>query len=74
MFYCIVCSKPHDEMIVESKVFEKGFYIDPFWGEKMHLGMCGKDNNMEIIKDKITQNTIQESFPELEKLETRLNV
>ncbi|MGE7766806.1 DUF3973 domain-containing protein [Peribacillus sp. NPDC096540] len=43
MYYCIVCSKLHNQKSVDSKIFESGFYIDPFLENKVHLGMCNKE-------------------------------
>ncbi|WP_377864155.1 DUF3973 domain-containing protein [Bacillus sp. R86525] len=40
MFYCINCSEIHHEKHSNDKVFKNGFYIDPFLGDRYHLGMC----------------------------------
>ncbi|PFJ19577.1 hypothetical protein COD67_08510 [Bacillus cereus] len=40
MFYCINCSDIHHEKHPNDKVFKNGFYIDPFLGDRYHLGMC----------------------------------
>ncbi|MED1089784.1 DUF3973 domain-containing protein [Bacillus paramycoides] len=40
MFYCINCSEIHHEKNPNDKVFKNGFYIDPFLGDRYHLGMC----------------------------------
>ncbi|QUG86079.1 DUF3973 domain-containing protein [Bacillus nitratireducens] len=40
MFYCINCSEIHHEKHPSDKVFKNGFYIDPFLGDRYHLGMC----------------------------------
>ncbi|KEK24518.1 DUF3973 domain-containing protein [Bacillus gaemokensis] len=40
MYYCINCSEIHQKRDLKDKVFKNGFYIDPFLGERYHLGMC----------------------------------
>ncbi|WP_459503255.1 DUF3973 domain-containing protein [Bacillus sp. C1] len=40
MYYCIHCSEIHHEESTTDRVFKNGFYIDPFLGERYHLGMC----------------------------------
>ncbi|PGM97787.1 DUF3973 domain-containing protein [Bacillus cereus] len=40
MFYCINCSEIHNKKHPNDKVFKNGFYIDPFLGDRYHLGMC----------------------------------
>ncbi|WP_429753485.1 MULTISPECIES: DUF3973 domain-containing protein [unclassified Bacillus (in: firmicutes)] len=40
MYYCISCSEIHYKRNATDKVFENGFYIDPFGGRRLHLGMC----------------------------------
>jgi hypothetical protein len=78
MFYCVVCSQLLNEKNVESKIFEKGFYIDPFRGEKFHLGMCvgmcDKKENTDRKQDIITQNTIQEGLLKSEKIMDYLSI
>ncbi|MEW4209422.1 DUF3973 domain-containing protein [Priestia megaterium] len=39
MYYCVRCSKLHDEQEKEN-IFQNGFYIDPYLLQKVHLGMC----------------------------------
>ncbi len=39
MYYCVRCSKFHDEQEKEN-IFQNGFYIDPYLLQKVHLGMC----------------------------------
>ncbi|EMA6342582.1 DUF3973 domain-containing protein [Bacillus cytotoxicus] len=40
MYYCISCSEIHLKKSNNDKIFKNGFYIDPFLGERYHLGMC----------------------------------
>ncbi len=47
MFYCINCSDIHHEKHPNDKVFKNGFYIDPFLGDRYHLGMCKDAQNHE---------------------------
>ncbi|WP_141501790.1 DUF3973 domain-containing protein [Bacillus wiedmannii] len=47
MFYCINCSDIHHEKHANDKVFKNGFYIDPFLGDRYHLGMCTDAQNHE---------------------------
>ncbi|MBG9792784.1 group-specific protein [Paenibacillus dendritiformis] len=42
VFYCIVCSRLHEECGTEDWVFEHAIYIEPMLGEKIQLGMCNK--------------------------------
>lgn len=52
-YYCTVCSNLHNEENIPGKVFEKGFYIEPGTGARIHLGTCdicdmeGKGENIQ---------------------------
>ena len=63
MFYCINCSEIHHEKHPNDKVFKNGFYIDPFLGDRYHLGMCTDAQNHEtgellLATKKIRHNSI----------------
>ncbi|HDX9589104.1 TPA: DUF3973 domain-containing protein [Bacillus pseudomycoides] len=72
MYYCIVCSQLQNEEIVKSEIFENGFYIDPFLGEKVHLGMCidtcGKKASLGNKQEKITENATQKKIIHSQKI------
>ncbi|OPH57789.1 hypothetical protein BC351_04600 [Paenibacillus ferrarius] len=53
-YYCIVCSRLHDDRYNHGRVFEKGFYIDTRTGSRIHLGMCDEEDN-RLIQDHIHQ-------------------
>ncbi|KFN01965.1 DUF3973 domain-containing protein [Bacillus clarus] len=69
MFYCINCSEIHHEKHVSDKVFKNGFYIDPFLGERYHLGMCKdvhhheKAEVMLTTKETETPQSIMNTLP-----------
>lgn len=55
MFYCIVCSRMHQEEDTGGKVFKNGFYIDPL-GKKIHLGMCVREGSRKSrSRDKLLE-------------------
>ncbi|MEH7328730.1 hypothetical protein CN330_18080 [Priestia megaterium] len=52
MYYCVTCCRLQNENVIKSTLFENGFYIDPFLGEKIPLGMCAHRCNHELCKKK----------------------
>jgi hypothetical protein len=58
MFYCINCSEIHHEKHQNDKVFKNGFYIDPFLGDRYHLGMCTDAQEHEAEKVLLTEKKI----------------
>lgn len=46
MYYCIICSEIHHQLENDVRVFENGFYVDPLFGGKLHLGMCNKESGI----------------------------
>ncbi|MFJ8528127.1 DUF3973 domain-containing protein [Bacillus sp. NPDC094106] len=69
MFYCINCSEIHHEKNANDKIFKNGFYIDPFLGERYHLGMCKNFQNYETAeislstKENETPQSIMNALP-----------
>ncbi|OPA73604.1 hypothetical protein BVG16_27740 [Paenibacillus selenitireducens] len=44
MYKCINCLRLLNEIETEGWVFEKGIYIEPGTGARIHLGICNKCN------------------------------
>ncbi|MGE8204597.1 DUF3973 domain-containing protein [Heyndrickxia sp. NPDC080065] len=65
MYYCVACSRLHKEKVGKSKIFENGFYIDPLLGQKIHLGMCDKEDCVGSKQNRIRQSVIQREFPKI---------
>lgn len=69
MYYCVTCCRLQNENVIKSKLFENGFYIDPFLGEKIPLGMCTHRCNHESCKPCEKEKIIKKIVPkELFKL------
>jgi hypothetical protein len=69
MYYCVTCCRLQNENVIKSKLFENGFYIDPFLGEKIPLGMCAHRCNHESWKRCEKEQIIKKIVPkELSKL------
>jgi hypothetical protein len=71
MYYCVTCCRLQNENVIKSKLFENGFYIDTFLGEKIPLGMCAHKCNHEPCKpckkEKITKKIVPKEVSKLKK-------
>ncbi|MFF2440428.1 DUF3973 domain-containing protein [Priestia megaterium] len=71
MYYCVTCCRLQNENVIKSKLFENGFYIDPFLGEKIPLGMCAYKCNHEPCKpckkEKIIKKIVPKEVSKLKK-------
>ncbi|PDY48013.1 hypothetical protein COL30_04910 [Bacillus pseudomycoides] len=66
MYYCIHCSEIHHERSLTDRVFKNGFYIDPFLGERYHLGMCKDATTGEKVlstKENLAPQSIMNALP-----------
>ncbi|MFP7732406.1 DUF3973 domain-containing protein [Priestia aryabhattai] len=69
MYYCVTCCRLQNEKFIKSKLFENGFYIDPFLGEKIPLGMCAHRCNHNQCKPCEKEKVVEKIIPkELSKV------